>query len=289
MIWQTNVPLSGYTSFRVGGRAEFLALPKTIGELEAVLERGMGLPLTYLGAGSNLLVSDRGINGLVIGTKNLRGVTFDETTGRVTVAAGEPLPKLAWRAAQRGWSGLEWAVGIPGTVGGMAVMNAGAQGGCSADCVLEVEVFCPIGGLKRLRAEELGYSYRSSLLQGSNQIVTQVILQLLPGQDKNLIREKTRQNYHHRHSTQPYHLPSCGSVFRNPLDRSAGWLIDRCGLKGFRIGQAQVSELHANFILNLGGAKAAEIYKLIETIKLQVLEKWAVLLEPEVKIIGDFS
>jgi UDP-N-acetylmuramate dehydrogenase len=289
MIWQTNVPLSGYTSYRVGGRAEFLALPKTIGELESVLERGMGLPLTYLGAGSNLLVSDQGIDGLVIGTKNLRGVTFDETTGRVTVAAGEPLPKLAWRAAQRGWSGLEWAVGIPGTVGGMAVMNAGAQGGCSADCVLEVEVFCPIGGLKRLRVEELGYSYRSSLLQGSNQIVTQVILQLLPGQDKNLIREKTRQNYHQRHSTQPYHLPSCGSVFRNPLDRSAGWLIDRCGLKGFRIGQAQVSELHANFILNLGGAKAAEIYKLIETIKFQVLEKWSIILEPEVKMIGDFS
>jgi len=289
MIWQTNVPLSGYTSYRVGGRAEFLALPKTIGELESVLERGMGLPLTYLGAGSNLLVSDQGIDGLVIGTKNLRGVTFDETTGRVTVAAGEPLPKLAWRAAQRGWSGLEWAVGIPGTVGGMAVMNAGAQGGCSADCVLEVEVFCPIGGLKRLRVEELGYSYRSSLLQGSNQIVTQVILQLLPGQDKNLIREKTRQNYHQRHSTQPYHLPSCGSVFRNPLERSAGWLIDRCGLKGFRIGQAQVSELHANFILNLGGAKAAEIYKLIETIKFQVLEKWSIILEPEVKMIGDFS
>lgn len=289
MIWQTNVPLSGYTSLRVGGRAEFLALPKTIGELEAVLERGMGLPLTCLGTGSNLLVSDQGIDGLVIGTKHLRGVTFDESTGRVAVAAGEPLPRLAWQAAQRGWSGLEWAVGIPGTVGGMAVMNAGAQGGCSADCVVEVEVFCPIGGLKRLAVQELGYGYRSSLLQGSNQIVTQVILQLLPGQDKSIVREKTRQNYHHRHLTQPYHLPSCGSVFRNPLQHSAGWLIDRCGLKGFRIGQAQVSELHANFILNLGGAKAGEIYKLIESIKLQVLEKWAIILEPEVKMIGDFS
>lgn len=288
-MWQENVPLSGFTSLRVGGRAEFLAMPRSVAELVAILDQGQGLPLTFLGAGSNLLVSDRGIPGLVICTKNLRGVSFDEATGTVTVAAGEPLPKLAWRAAQRGWSGLEWAVGIPGTVGGMAVMNAGAQGGCSADCVVEVEVFVPGVGLKKLGAEELNYGYRSSQLQGQGGIVTQVVLQLQPGQDRERIREQTRQNFHHRHQTQPYHLPSCGSVFRNPLEHPAGWLIDRSGLKGFRIGQAQVSELHANFILNLGGAQAREIYMLIQAIREQVAEKWSVLLEPEVKMLGEFS
>ncbi len=286
---RANVPLAGYTSLRVGGRAEFLALPRSVEELEAVLAWGKGLPITYLGAGSNLLISDRGIDGLVIGTKNLRGVTFDEASGRVRVAAGEPLPRLAWQAAERGWSGLEWAVGIPGTVGGMAVMNAGAQGGCAADCVVEVEVWEPGRGIERLRVEELGYGYRTSRLQGGSAIVTQVTLQLQPGHDRHLVWEQTRQNYRQRHTTQPYHLPSCGSVFRNPPHRSAGWLIDRCGLKGLRIGQAQVSELHANFILNLGGAKAREIYELIETIKLQVWEQWSVILEPEVKMIGDFS
>ncbi len=287
MNWQVGVPLSNFTSWRVGGKAEFLALPRSVAELQAVLERSQGLPLTFLGAGSNLLISDRGIPGLVICTKYLRGVRFEEN--RVYVAAGEPLPKLAWQLAKRGWGGLEWAVGIPGTAGGMAVMNAGAQGGCAADCVVGVEVYTAAGERQWLDKADLQYSYRHSQLQGRNAIVTEVVLQLQPGQDPAFLVERTRQNYEHRHRTQPYHLPSCGSVFRNPPDYAAGWLIDRCGFKGYQLGQAQVSELHANFILNLGGARAREIYELMETIKLKVWEQWAILLQPEVKLIGDFS
>ncbi|MCS6959057.1 MAG: UDP-N-acetylmuramate dehydrogenase [Pseudanabaenaceae cyanobacterium SKYGB_i_bin29] len=286
-MWQTGVPLSNFTSWRVGGAAEFLALPRSVLELQAILERGQGLPLTFLGAGSNLLVSDRGIPGLVICTKYLRGVRW--TADRVYVGAGEPLPKLAWQLAKRGWAGLEWAVGIPGTAGGMAVMNAGAQGGCAADCVVGVEVWTTAGQRQWLAREDLQYSYRHSVLQGGNAIVTEVVLQLQPGHDPQSVLARTRQNYEHRHRTQPYHLPSCGSVFRNPPNYAAGWLIDRCGLKGYQLGQAQVSELHANFILNLGGAKAREIYELMETIKLKVWEQWSILLQPEVKMIGDFS
>jgi UDP-N-acetylmuramate dehydrogenase len=242
-----------------------------------------------LGAGSNLLVSDRGIPGLVIATRHLRSKNFDPTTGQLTVSAGEPIPTLAWDAAALGWEGLEWAVGIPGTVGGAVVMNAGAHNSCIADMLVSAQVLSPDGTLATLTPEELGYTYRSSLLQGRKRIVTQATFQLQPGADPVQVTARTKEHKKHRLSTQPYSYPSCGSVFRNPKPYSAGWLIEQTGLKGYQLGGAQVAQLHANFIVNRGGAKASDIFSLIRHVQNEVQERWSIWLEPEVKMLGEFQ
>jgi len=246
------------------------------------------LPITLLGAGSNLLISDQGLVGLVLSSRHLRGSVFDEETGQVTAYAGEPLPHLAWEAARRGWTGLEWAAGIPGTVGGAVVMNAGAQGRCVADILLSTHVFDRQGSVT-LSPNHLRYSYRTSCLQGDGRLVTQAVFQLQPGGDRQAIMARTSQNLDQRKSTQPYHLPSCGSVFRNPLpDKAAGWLIENTGLKGYQIGFAQVAHRHANFIINQGGATATDVFQLLRYVQAQVWDKWSLMLEPEVKILGEF-
>lgn len=283
--------LSAYTSYRVGGAAELYVAPRDIEGLQASLKyaKERDLKVTTLGAGSNLLVSDRGISGLVIATRHLRYSHFDPQTGRVTIAAGESIPSLAWEAAKLGWQGLEWAVGIPGSVGGAVVMNAGAHNSCIADILVSAEVLSPDGTLETLTPEELGYAYRTSSLQGSARVVTQATLQLQPGFDPALVTATTRQHKQHRLSTQPYNFPSCGSVFRNPKPYAAGWLIEQSGLKGYQIGGAQVADLHANFIVNRGGAKANDIFSLIRHIQQEVQERWSILLEPEVKMLGEFQ
>lgn len=288
---KSQVPLATLTSFRVGGPAELYVAPRNLSALQASVEyaKAKGLAVTMLGAGSNLLVSDRGIPGLVIGTRLLRHTQFNPDTGQVTVTAGEPLPRLAWQAAQRGWQGLEWAVGIPGSVGGAVVMNAGAHKSCVADTLVNTQVLSPKGTLEVLTPKQLGYRYRTSLLQGSDRLVTQATFQLQPGADRAQVMATTAQHLDQRRTTQPYHLPSCGSVFRNPKPHTAGWLIEQTGLKGYQIGKAQVAERHANFILNCGGAKANDIFQLIRYVQQQVEQHWAVCLEPEVRIIGEFS
>ncbi len=285
------VSLSGHTSYRVGGPAEWYVAPRNITGLEASIKyaRESELPVTVLGAGSNLLVSDRGLPGLVISTRHLRSSSFDASTGQVTVAAGESIPGLAWAAAELGWQGLEWAVGIPGTVGGAVVMNAGAHNACIAEMFVSAEVLLPDGTLKTLTGEDLGYSYRTSKLQGSQCIVTQSTLQLQPGADPAVVTATTKHHKEHRLNTQPYDKPSCGSVFRNPTPYKAGWLIEQAGLKGYQIGKAQVAPRHANFIINCGGASAGDIFNLIRYIQHSVQEHWSILLEPEVKMIGEFQ
>jgi len=288
---KSQIPLAHLTSFRVGGPAEWYVAPCTLEELQASFEwaRTQELPVTVLGAGSNLLISDRGLPGLVIGTRRLRQSKFDASAGQVTVGAGEPLPRLAWQAAERGWRGLEWAVGIPGTVGGAVVMNAGAHGGCTADYLVNAQVLLPNGTTKLLTAAELGYSYRTSILQGKNWTVTQATFQLEPGHDPTSLTTETSNHLNHRRSTQPYHMPSCGSVFRNPGQYKAGWLIEQVGLKGYQIGGAQVAQRHANFILNCGSATAADIFQLIRHIQHEVDKQWRLWLEPEVRILGEFQ
>jgi UDP-N-acetylmuramate dehydrogenase len=246
------------------------------------------LPITLLGAGSNLLISDRGIPGLVVCTRRWRKTKFNEQTGQVTAAAGEPLPTLAWKAAKRGWRGLEWAVGIPGTVGGAVVMNAGAHGGCAADCLVSAIVLAPILGKSRLLPKDLDFHYRTSALQGSGRVLLEATFQLEPGHDPAVVVADTLEGLNRRRATQPYDLPSCGSVFRNPLPHTAGWLIEQTGLKGLRMGNAQVAERHANFILNLGGATAEDIYRLIYQVQQRVYAKWSLWLQPEVKFVGEF-
>lgn len=283
--------LSAFTSYRVGGAADLYVAPRNLEALQASLKyaKERDLKVTTLGAGSNLLVSDRGISGLVIATRHLRFSNFDPQTGQLTVAAGESIPSLAWAAAELGWQGLEWAVGIPGTAGGAVVMNAGAHNSCIADMLVSAEVLSPDGTLETLTPEQLGYNYRTSLLQGGDRIVTQATLQLAPGADPAKVVAITKEHKKHRLSTQPYNFPSCGSVFRNPKPYSAGWLIEQTGLKGYQIGGAQVALLHANFIVNRGGAKASDIFCLIRHIQHQVQERWSINLEPEVKMLGEFQ
>ncbi|MEH2379707.1 MAG: UDP-N-acetylmuramate dehydrogenase [Nostoc sp.] len=283
--------LSAFTSYRVGGAADLYVAPRNLEALQASLKyaKERDLKVTTLGAGSNLLVSDRGITGLVIATRHLRFSYFDPETGQLTVAAGESIPSLAWAAAELGWEGLEWAVGIPGTAGGAVVMNAGAHNSCIADMLVSAQVLSRDGTLETLTPEQLGYSYRTSLLQGGDRIVTQATLQLTPGTDPAKVVAITKQHKKHRLSTQPYNFPSCGSVFRNPKPYSAGWLIEQTGLKGYQIGGAQVALLHANFIVNRGGAKASDIFCLIRHIQHQVQERWSINLEPEVKMLGEFQ
>jgi UDP-N-acetylmuramate dehydrogenase len=283
--------LSAFTSYRVGGAADLYVAPRNLEALQASLKyaKERDLKVTTLGAGSNLLVSDGGISGLVIATRHLRFSNFDPQTGQLTVAAGESIPSLALAAAELGWQGLEWAVGIPGTVGGAVVMNAGAHNSCIADMLVSAEVLSPDGTLETLTPEQLGYSYRTSLLQGGDRIVTQATLQLAPGADPAKVVAITKEHKKHRLSTQPYNFPSCGSVFRNPKPYSAGWLIEQTGLKGYQIGGAQVALLHANFIVNRGGAKASDIFCLIRHIQHQVQERWSINLEPEVKMLGEFQ
>ncbi len=286
-----QISLANLTSFRVGGPAEWYVAPRTATELQASFAwaHQHGLPITVLGAGSNLLISDRGLSGLVIGTRRLRHTTFNEATAQVTVGAGEPLPRLAWQMAERGWRGLEWAVGIPGTVGGAVVMNAGAHGGCTAERLVHAQVLLPNGTTKLLTPEEMNYAYRTSLLQGKDWTVTQATFQLAAGFDPEHVTTETSDHLNQRRSTQPYHMPSCGSVFRNPTPYKAGWLIEQSGLKGFQIGGAQVAQRHANFILNCGSATATDIFHLIRHVQREVDQRWRLWLEPEVRILGDFQ
>jgi UDP-N-acetylmuramate dehydrogenase len=287
---QARFTLAEHTTFKVGGFAEWFVAPQSIEDLQIsygwALENN--LETTLLGAGSNLLISDQGLPGLIISTRHLKQHTFDEQTGQIIAEAGKPLPKLAKQAARKGWAGLEWAVGIPGTVGGAVVMNAGAHGGCTADNLIEAHVLNPDGSIEILPAAALAYDYRSSSLQQEGRPLIRAVLQLQPGADPAIVQATTQAHLNHRLTTQPYDWPSCGSVFRNPLPRSAGWLIEQAGLKGYQIGGAQVAKKHANFILNCGHATASDIFNLIRYVQHRVEQQWSLCLHPEVKMLGEF-
>jgi UDP-N-acetylmuramate dehydrogenase len=190
--------------------------------------------------------------------------------------------------ASHGWTGFEWAIGIPGTVGGLVVMNGGAQGGSAADCVVSVQTVTLTGETQIVYPQDLDFSYRTSALQGSQLLVTEATFKFQTGGDPEAIAADTEAKLKARHSTQPYHLPNCGSVFRNPVPQFAAKLIQDAGLKGYQIGNAQVSELHGNFIVNLGNAKAKDIFSLIEHIKQVISDQYGIALETEVKLIGYF-
>ncbi|MEN9229611.1 MAG: UDP-N-acetylmuramate dehydrogenase [Thermostichus sp. DG02_5_bins_236] len=287
---QSGIPLAPFTTFRVGGPAEWYCEPHTDLELRQCLAwaRSEGILVTLLGAGSNLLISDAGLQGLVINTRRLRGIQLLEG-GRIWAAAGEPLVNVSRVAAKQGWRGLEWAIGIPGTVGGAVVMNAGAHAYAMSDVLVEAQILDEEQELYRLERQDLYFGYRRSRLQQSPWTVTGALLQLVPGGDPAQVQLETQHNLNQRLSSQPYHLPSCGSVFRNPEGYRAGWLIEQVGLKGYRIGGAQISERHANFILNCDQATAGDIHRLIRLAQEKVCQEWSLLLEPEVRILGQFE
>jgi UDP-N-acetylmuramate dehydrogenase len=286
-----QVALAPFTSYRVGGPAEWFLMPRTLAEFQMGWQWALsqGLPVTVLGAGSNLLISDQGLPGLIICTRHLRQAIFDADSGLFTASAGDPIVKLSWQVADRGWQGMEWAVGIPGTVGGAVFMNAGAHQHCTADILVNAQVMNADGVLETLTAAELGFSYRTSRLQREQRLVVQATFQLQPGASPAEVKATTDAHMKHRHTTQPYDFPSCGSVFRNPGPKAAGWLIENTGLKGYQIGGAQVAHRHANFILNCGTATASDVYRLIHHVQHQVERQWSLLLEPEVRFLGEFQ
>ncbi len=288
-----EVSLAEYTTWRVGGPAQWFAEPASVEELVALARwaRQERLPLRLIGAGSNLLVSDAGLEGLTLCNRRLQGSVLDPGSGRIEAQAGEPIPTLARRAARAGLSGLEWAVGIPGTVGGAAVMNAGAQGGCTAEWLEEVTVLDPGAGTTpfRLRHDELDFAYRHSRLQVEPLLVLSARFRLSSGHDPQEVSRRTSANLGSRTSTQPYQQPSCGSVFRNPEPLKAGRLIEGLGLKGLRVGGAMVSPIHANFIVNTGGATATEIDRLIRLVQDRVEAAHGIALHPEVMRLGPFQ
>ncbi len=287
-----GVSLRGLTTWKVGGAAEWYLEPRTLAQTQSGLAwaRTNNLPITIIGAGSNLLISDRGLAGLVICTRHLRHVNTSASgeDRSIYADAGKMVASLAWQAARKGWSGMEWAAGIPGTVGGAVVMNAGAHGHSTQEILVNTEVLNLDGSIETLTNQDLNYSYRTSNLQGDARIVISAKFQLLTAEDPEDIKARTFRDLEKRHSKQPYDRPSCGSVFRNPSPLYAAALIEGLGLKGHRIGDAEVSTLHANFIINRQDATASDIRSLIYYVQRQVKANYSIELEPEVKMLGEF-
>lgn len=280
-------PLRKHVSFRIGGPADLLVVPRSIGELRAVATWlfGRGLPFVVLGQGSNVLIADAGIRGIVVKVgKGLDEFTFDGD--RLRAQAGAGLPHLARAAAERGLSGLEFAAGIPASVGGAVVMNAGAHGHAMAEVVEAVDIV-DAAGERHLRKDALDYAYRTSRLQRDPVVVLQATLRLRQS-DPADVRVRTDTWLRHRSETQPIGPPSSGCVFRNPAGDHAGRLVDLAGGKGMTVGGARVSDVHANYIINTGGATAADVVTLAHKVKALVAEKSGVALEPEIKLLGEF-
>lgn len=277
--------LAKHTSLRIGGGAEIMAFPKDTQELAGVLRAAAQLkaPLRILGAGTNVLAPDEGLEGITVCLKDcLTGLERRE--GNVLrCAAGVTMSRAAAFAAGEGLSGLEFAHGIPGTVGGGVYMNAGAYGGEMKDVCLRVQVMDREGNLRELSREELGFSYRHSALEDGEQILVWAEFGLTPG-DPEEIWKKMKELIAKRSASQPLNLPSAGSAFKRPVGGYAAALIDQAGLRGFRVGDAAISEKHAGFAVNLGKATAADLRGLLEAVKDRVWEKSGILLEPEIRI-----
>ncbi len=281
----TDSMLKDYTSFKIGGKADLMIFPDSEEKLSKIVKKAYcdGVPVFVLGNGSNLLVSDSGINAVVINTSKLDGIELiDETT--IKCQSGISLSRLCRFALDKSLSGLEFAFGIPGTAGGAAYMNAGAYGGEMKDVLVSCEHINPDGSYSSFIGDELNLSYRHSAYSDSDYIITSLTLKLNKG-DKNDIKAKMDELIGKRKDKQPLEYPSAGSTFKRPEGYFAGALIEQCGLKGFTVGGAQVSEKHAGFVINTGSATAKDVMGVIKHCRETVLKKTGVILEPEVKII----
>ncbi len=282
-----NISLSSFTTWRIGGPAEWIAEPKNNTEVKYLINwiNKEKIPCNIIGAGSNLLINDKGLRGLSLCMRKLKGIQIDKSTGIIEVLSGEMLPKLARKAAENGLHGLEWAVGIPGTIGGAVVMNAGAEGHCISDYLISITTLSLTGEYKIIKANDLDFRYRYSLLQSEELIVVSARFKLESGHAEK-IRQLTNENLNHRLRTQPYKDQTCGSVFRNPEPLKAGKLIEELGLKGFRVGGAEISKIHSNFIINANKACSDDVQELIKHIQNKVFDSYGILLETEVKLCG---
>jgi UDP-N-acetylmuramate dehydrogenase len=293
-----GAPMAGYTSLRVGGPADLLLVPTDLEELRAIVvwASARGVPVTWLGNGSNLIVRPRGVRGIVVSLRQaLNHISLLEphqpygkrpgAPVHVRVGAGVPLTRVLHVAIREGLEGLAFAVGIPGTLGGAITMNAGTEVGSTWDVVESVTLLLPDGQTLEVRPGEVAVGYRFAALPEQS-VVLSATLRATQGNPER-VREQVRGLYRHRGESQPLAYPNAGSIFKNPPGERAGRLIDRLGLKGFRIGDAQVSPTHANFIVNVGQASAEEVLALIDHVKREVHAHTGILLEEEVRIVGE--
>ncbi len=283
---EREVSMKNYTSFKVGGPAELFLSPEDAGQIAKLVRfcEKEEIPVFVLGKGSNLLVSDRGIKGAVIYTGKQCGISLvDENT--VRAQSGASLAQLCTFALENSLSGLEFAYGIPGTVGGAVFMNAGAYGGEMKDVLLNSEYVSTDGTSGELDNEAMELSYRHSAYENSNLVITAASVRLAPA-DRNEIKSTMNDILARRKEKQPLEYPSAGSTFKRPEGNFAGALIEQCGLKGVSVGGAQVSEKHAGFIINRGGATAADILSLIKHVQARVKAQTGVSLETEIRLIG---
>ncbi len=279
-------PMRRHTSFHIGGSADIFAEPADEEALEigTVLCRRFEIPYLILGNGSNLLVGDRGIRGAVF---SMAGLSECARNGaEITAGAGIPLMKLSRLAADASLTGLEFAGGIPGSLGGAVFMNAGAYGGEMKAAVRGVRVLTE-SGIRSFRGDEMDFSYRHSRIEAEGGVILSAVLSLAEG-DPEKIRETMKDLQKRRQDKQPLEYFSAGSTFKRPEGFFAGKLIEDAGLKGFSVGAAQVSEKHAGFVINRGGASAREVRQLMEEVQRRVFERFGVTLEPEVRMVGEF-
>ena len=278
-------PMSRHTSFRIGGAVEVMAFPKTRDGLAAVLRlcREMGVKPAILGAGTNVLAPDAGMQGVVICMKDCLDGMERLDGDRIRVMAGVTMTRAAVFAANLGLSGMEFANGIPGTVGGGVYMNAGAYGGEIKDICESVEVMLPDGQIQVRSNAEMAFSYRHSVLEDTQAIVLSATFRLTKAEPET-IKETMRQLQSKRSASQPLDMPSAGSAFKRPAQGYAAALIDGAGLKGFAVGGAAISTKHAGFAVNLGQATAADVQALLAKVSDIVFEQTGIRLEPEVRI-----
>jgi len=293
-----NEPMALHTSFRIGGPADLYAVASSAQELVELvsLAREHGIPYLIIGRGTNILVSDRGIRGLVI-ENGAGAVKFEERDATLYAESGALLRDLALESARRGLGGLEWAVGIPGSVGGAIVGNAGAYGGYVSDVVRRVTALVADGEVRELAARELGFGYRTSRFKGQGmggkgvgergrEVILSAEFALRP-EPVEVLMGKIADYTRRREAKQPTE-PSAGSVFKRTEQYPAGFLIEQAGLKGMRIGGAQISPKHANFIVNLGGAKASDVKALIDLTREAVYREFGIELELEIELVGEW-
>ena len=281
-----NEPMKNHTTFKIGGPAQYYVTPESVTQIQEVVSlcRNMNIPLHVIGNGSNILVGDDGVDGVVLALFNTFS-DYEIKDNVITAQAGMSLIKLAVIALREGLTGLEFASGIPGSVGGAVYMNAGAYDGQMKDVVTSVTVLDEAGNIRILGRDELDMGYRTSAVAKHNMIVLQVIIELKAG-DKEQIKDRMNQLSELRKQKQPLEYPSAGSTFKRPEGYFAGKLIADAGLKGYSIGGAAVSEKHAGFVVNMGGATAKDVVELTDYIKKRIIEQFGVTLELEIKKIG---
>jgi UDP-N-acetylmuramate dehydrogenase len=279
-------PMKKHTSWRIGGLADVFVEPSNREELQMAISYACerSIPLNIIGAGTNILVSDEGIRGVVIKVgSGLDRVSVKENI--IIAEAGAKLSKVAAVARAAGLGGFEFSAGIPGAIGGAVVMNAGANGTSVGTLVKEVLLLNLEGCFLKKTKDEMDFGYRSSVLQNEFSVVVEVVFSCFQ-RDKESIKKEMEVFIKKRKETQPLHYPSAGSIFKNPPGDSAGRLIEAAGLKGERVGDAQISTLHANFIINLGEATARDVMMLVDRARKSVLDRFGIELKPEVKVVG---